>query len=438
MIENEIRRKIEDFRELGLLDFIPRMNYVHEVKNSVSTIVGARRSGKSYRAKQIIFEAIKNKTIDSLNNVVYLDFDNPILEKAQSSDLQLIQHVLFKITPSITLKTPLIFVLDELHKIDGWEQYVIELSRNPFWKVYVTGSSSKLLVEDIATELRGKSISSIMYPLTFTEYLKFCNHKEISFSTKGNAELLRHFDNYLEFGSFPAIPETNERTKELLLRDYFNTMLLKDIIQRHNVSKPNQCTSLYKYLISCISKSYTIQSAYNHIRQSGMSTNKDSIKDYIKWAEDAWFLFSIPIYSDSIKQAEQNYKKSYCIDWALANFNSPTWDGHLTRAFENIIFIHLKQFYSNVNYYLTRTDRKEVDFIVSDTRKVPQMLIQVSMDISNKKTLNRELAPLLQTAKYFNTKENYIITYNHEDTYSSEGIKVYVLPAYKWLLNLST
>jgi uncharacterized protein len=284
--------------------------------------------------------------------------------------------------------------------------------------------------------LRGKSISTPIYPLTFREFLNFKSLSNIKYSTKGIADILRFFDEYMRYGSFPAIPTTEITTKEYLLREYFNTMILKDIIQRHNVSTPNQCITLYKYLISYMSKPFTFDSCYKYIKQTGLTTNKDAIRDFVKYAADAWFLFNIQIFSSSTKQQELNYKKSYAIDWALANFNSPVWDGYYSRAFENIIYVHLKQFYSSINYYLTKSGREEVDFVVSNKEKSPEMLIQVSLDISNIDTLNREVKALAKTAEYFKCKNNFIITYNSQKTINIGNVKISVLPVYEFLLDI--
>ncbi|MBF0433267.1 MAG: ATP-binding protein [Fibrobacteria bacterium] len=162
-------------------------------------------------------------------------------------------------------------------------------------------------------------------------------------------------------------------------------------------------------------------------------TNFEEKADFT-WAEDAWLLFSIPLFSDSLKERERNYKKIYAIDWALANFNSTVWDGHVSRALENMVYIHLRRTCHNVGYYLTRRKRQEVDFLTANSQGHPETAIQVSMDISQPDTLKREMEPLIAAAKYFNTKKNYILTYNQEKTISDNGITVSVLPIRKWLL----
>jgi len=248
MIEQELERKFEDFKAIGIPKYIPRESRLNLVDNMVTTVIGARRAGKSFRVLQAADELISQKTIKSIDQVCYLDFDNPVLSGMKAKDLKLIQNTFLKLNPEIEISTPLLFLMDEIHKISGWEEYVIDLSRNPRWKVIVTGSSSKLLKYDIATELRGKAISSTIYPLNFKEYLKFKGFIYKSGSTKGQAEIRRLFDEYIKWGAYPAIANLEEYTKEAVLREYFDTMIFKDIIQRYNVSKPNQCIHLYQYL----------------------------------------------------------------------------------------------------------------------------------------------------------------------------------------------
>jgi len=435
MIEREIERKIEDFRDLGIPDYIPRESRIQLVGNMVSTIIGARRAGKSFRAIQAADELIEQKVLRSINQICLLDFDNPILSNMNATDLKLIQDTFLKLNPDFELTTPLLFILDEIHKISNWEEYVIDLSRNPNWKVIVTGSSSKLLKDDIATELRGKAISSTIYPLSFSEFLKFKGFGYKPGSTKGQAETRRFFDEFLKWGAYPALTGVEEYTKESLLREYFDTMILKDIIQRHNVSKPRQCIHLYNYLLSNIGKSHTLMSAFRYLKQAGFNTSRDAVREQVHWAEDSWLLSNVSIYSNSLKEQERNYKKIYAIDWALANKNSLIWDGAYSRAFENMVFIHLYQKWHRIHYYLTKKKRQEVDFIAVDAHRRPVMAVQACMDIDQEDTLNRELEPMISTAKYFGIKENLIITYNQEKDFHRDGILVKAIPAWKWLLN---
>lgn len=434
MIEQELQRKIEDFRELGLPPYIPRETKLHLVDRMVSTVIGARRSGKSFRVLQAADELIKQGVIASFRQVCLADFDNPIFSGMAAKDLALIESTFLKITPDCGLKTPLLFILDEIHRIPGWEDYVINLSRNPHWKVIVTGSSSKLIRDDISTALRGKAISSTVYPLSFAEYLRFAGFQTKPASTKGQAEIRARFDDYLKWGGYPALPGTAEHSREVLLREYFDTMILKDIVQRFNVGKPRQCIQLYNHLLSNIGRPYTLKSAYEFLKQGGHATSRDAVRDYVAWAEDAWLLFTVPIYSHSQKEQERNYRKVYGIDWALAIRNSTVWDGSYAHALENMVYLHLRRNYSRVRYYLTRNKRQEVDFLVSDDRGRAVLAAQVSLDIALQDTLRRELDPLFSTARYYGTRQNLVITLGQEQRFERDGITVHALPAWRWLL----
>ncbi|MCF6291561.1 MAG: ATP-binding protein [Desulfobacterales bacterium] len=434
MFEREIERKIEDFIELGFPRYIPRQDRLFMVDNMVSTVIGARRAGKSFRILQAAAELIAQQKVASINHVCYLDFDNPILSSMKAADLLLIQNTFLKLNPEIVPQTPLLFLLDEIHKIQGWEEYVIDLSRNPNWKVIVSGSSSKMLKHDIATELRGKAISTTVFPLSFSEYLQFHNFNHKIGSTKGLAEIRRLFDEYLKWGAYPALTALDAYLREGILREYFDTMLLKDIIQRYNVGKPQHCIRLYRYLLSNISKPYTLQSAYRYLKGCGLNTSREAVRNYLAWAKDSWLLFTIPIYSDSLKEQERNYKKLYAIDWALANKNSQIWNGSYSRALENMVYLALCRQWHRVQYYLTKRKRLEVDFVGVDSHGNPGIAVQVCMDISREATIQRELEALAKTAGYFGIKENLIITYNQEEDFSVAGIAIRAIPAWKWLL----
>jgi len=434
MFERELQRKITDFRELGIPDYIPREGTVHIVDRMVSTIVGARRAGKSFRAIQVADELRQKGFVQSTNQICAVDFDNPILANMSAADLVEIQSTFLKLSPEADQHTPIVFILDEIHQVPGWETYVVDLSRNPKWKVIVTGSSSKLLRDDLATGLRGKAISSVLYPLGLREFLRFKSFDLPAESTKGRADILRHFEEYLAWGGYPAIADVEPHTKEAVLRQYFDTMILKDIVQRYSVSRPRQCIQLYNYLLSNMAKPFTLKSCYQYLREAGFATSRDSIREYINWAEDSWLLFAVPIYSQSQKEQARNYRKLYCIDWALAMRNSLVWDGSMSRALENMVFLHLRRSYSRVHYYLTRSKRQEVDFIALDDRGKPALAVQVCMELLDRDTIQRELRPLLDTARYFGIKENLIITRNDEREFHEGDVLVRSVPAWKWMM----
>jgi len=132
------------------------------------------------------------------------------------------------------------------------------------------------------------------------------------------------------------------------------------------------------------------------------------------YAEDSFLIHSVSIFSDSLKDKENNYKKIYCVDWMLAIRNSSVWDGSYSRAFENMVYIELLRRGKKVDYYLTRSKREEIDFVVSDENGNIESLIQASINVIDPQTLDRELRPLISSSKYFGVDSPMIITYDTE------------------------
>jgi len=435
MVEQEIARKLADFRELGFPDYIQREGRIHRVRNMVSVLIGARRVGKSFQAMQFAEELIQEKFIPNRSHVCHLDFDNPILAQMRAEQLPSIQQIFFQQNPSFHLKTPIVFIFDELHRVNGWEDYAIELSRNSNWQVVVTGSSARLLSTEIATSLRGKAISTTITPLSFREFLKFKKIDPNGHTTRQTAALHVAFQEYLRWGSFPVISQVSEFTKPTLLREYYDTMLLRDIIQRNEIRSVDDCIALYAYLLSCMAKPFTIKSAQKCLTGAGLNTGREAISHYIRYAEDAWLFQTVPLYTDSIKQVARNYRKIYAIDWAFANYNSPTWDGSHSRALENLVFSELSRRYPRVCYALTLSTRQEVDFVVDDLHGKPRLAVQVCQDISDPDTFTREITPLIAVAKYYRIPEAIILTVGHEDRkIQRDGVQVHICPIWKWLI----
>jgi predicted AAA+ superfamily ATPase len=429
----EIKRKINDLRSIGIPSYICRDQPILAADRVVSVVVGPRRCGKSFRCYQEIHELITSGWLTSLNHVCAIDFDNPHLGGMAATDLGGIRDTFLSMTPSAGPGTHLLFIFDEIHHIPGWEDFVVDLSRTGNWRVIVTGSSSRMLRTDISTTLRGKSLSTAMYPLSFREFLRF-RSVDLVDSTDGRGKSLAAFDDYLKWGGFPQVAQTTEPVREALLREYFDTMILKDILQRYNVSRPQQCFAVYRYLLALSAKSFTQNSILRYLRDTGFPATGSLIADYITWADDSWFLFGIPIFSDSQTEINRNYRKCYCIDWGLATQNSQVWDGAYSRAFENMVYIHLRRLYPRINYYLTRSHRQEVDFIGADSGGKPMVVVQASMKLGDGSVLDRELPPLAAAAAYFGIKEALVITTDEERTVTCDGITIRIVPAWRWMI----
>jgi predicted AAA+ superfamily ATPase len=434
MFEQEIQKKLLDFEAAGFPKYIKRDEPVNSAVLMVSSIIGARRSGKSFRAMQAADELVSGLGENAARRICYLDFDNPILGRMTAGDLNQIQTTFLKIRPELGVKDRLVYIFDEIHRVEGWADYLIGLSRNPNWKVIVTGSSSSSLKTDLPAALRGKSFSTTIMPLSFREFLRFNKFDLNPGSTEGEAAVKTLFDQYVRRGAFPATVGLEPRTVEALLREYFDAMLLKDIIQKNNASKPRQLASLLAYLLSNMGRPATIASALNFMRQSGHALNREYLSEYIRWAEDCWMLFNVPLFTDSIKEQERNYRKVYCIDWAFAIFNSCVWDGSYSRALENMIHLELIRRYRRCGFYLTRSRRQEVDFLAAGAGGRPELAAQVCLDLGYEDVMKRETEPLASVSRHFGISNCLLINMDRDQMVDVDGVKIRLVPAWRWLL----
>ena len=434
MAEREIERKIADFRSGGIPGYVRRDGEIRIADRMVSVLTGVRRSGKSFRLLQAADEAVASGFIPSLRHVCPVDFDNPALARLAAGDLRTIQSTFLRLTPEAGLQSPLLFLLDEIDKVEGWEEYVIDLSRNPLWRVIVSGSSSRLAAGDMARALRGKAFPTVLRPLSFKEFLRFQGYGEDPASTKGAAEGLRLFDEYLTWGGYPAMSATVERFRPALLREYFDTMILRDIVERCDVSHPRLAVHLYRYLLANNAKPYTLMSAYRYLTGAGFAVGRDAVRELVQHAVDAWLLSTVPLYTRSLREQDRNYRKCYAVDWALANFNCAVWDGGQSRAFENMVYVQLAGRWPRVNYLLTSDDRQEVDFVASDDHGRPVCLVQACIDPGDESTLAREVEPLVAAADFLGLSDPVLVTRSFEKTLTIGRVSVRAVPAWRWMI----
>jgi predicted AAA+ superfamily ATPase len=212
------------------------------------------------------------------------------------------------------------------------------------------------------------------------------------FGKKTQDQLSQVFHSYMQEGDFPEVvnyaPEIRQRT----LQDYIDVVVYRDIVERHDIKN----SALIKYMIMAmihnVGKPFTINKFYNDTKSQGYKLGKDSLYEYMSYIEDAYLMFSVPIYAKSIRKVQTNPKKIYAIDAGLVCASTLEPDINLGRLFENIIYLDLRRKDYVVHYYLTE-DRYEVDFLVQD-RQGNKQLLQVTWDMNDPDTMEREVRAL--------------------------------------------
>ena len=152
-------------------------------------------------------------------------------------------------------------------------------------------------------------------------------------------------------------------------QEYFNAMLFRDLVERHDISHPKAVTDLAHWLVDNTGSLYSINNLTGYLKSLGHKAPKSAVSDYLEWFEDAYVLFTVRIFDASLARANTNPKKIYCVDHALVTSISSgilVNSGHLL---ENLVFTALRRVTPDIFYYKTKAGR-EVDFIVKSGRRI--------------------------------------------------------------------
>jgi predicted AAA+ superfamily ATPase len=416
------KRIITDFIERDLKGIKPRDINIPLDSTKIVSLIGIRRSGKTY----ILYDLI-NQLRDTVSreNILYINFEDDRLFGVNLKDLDDLLNGYFELYPTKRDEKIYLF-LDEIQEVDEWEKFIRRVYDTLNVQIFITGSSSKLLSKEIATSLRGRTISFEVFPLSFKEYLTFKDVKINLYSSKSVSFIQHHLNAYLVDGGFiEVVLEEDKSIKRKILQDYLDLIIYRDLIERYGVKNLTLLKFMIKYLFSNPATLFSFNKFYNELKSSGFKLSKDTLIEYYGYLEDAYTLFKVPIFRNSIKEELRNPIKSYIIDNGFYSLYDSSISPNYSKLFENLVFMHLRREYKDVHYYKIK---QETDFYANGS------LINVSYEIDSAKTLDREINSLLESMEYFQQNRAVLITNNHEELIDIEGKSIHIIPLYKWLL----
>ena len=422
MNEN-IARVIVEWQENwtpGLIerDFDPSL--IPEKPRKVITFAGCRRTGKTYLMFQLINELSKRIPKEE---IFYINFEDERLEKKTETLTELIPTI----EELFGKKERLYLFLDEVQNVPGWDSWVrrIQDSREDV-RLFLSGSSSKLSSREIPTSLRGRALTFEVFPLSFPEFLRFKNFEvpeRVEFSGR-KAELLNLLREYLIYGGFPEVVlAEDKRIKGMIIRDYFNTIIALDVVERYKVRNPKELRAFIRLLLN--SEYFSLSRAERTMRSLGYSVSKATLANYLRYLNECYFAFPVEVFSPKVKLRIQHPKKIYFVDTAFLTFLSVKFSEDIGRLMGNAVFIELMRRGREVNYAFG--ENWEVDFVLPEE----ETLIQVSYDVSGPETMERELKALKKAKRTFGWKNAKLITWDVEK--KVDGIEV--VPLWRFLLD---
>lgn len=424
---------ILDSQESTFAESTQRALSLTALPGKASVCIGVRRCGKStllmQRAQSLVAQGV------SRDQLVYLNLFDDRLHGVRGSQLGLILESYYTLYPEKRGAELVYFFLDELQVVSNWEPFVDRLLRTELAEVYITGSSAQLLSREIATQMRGRSLSWELFPFSFSEFLDHIEvNRRLPVSTKRRTSIQAAFSRYEREGGFPEVIGIEQRIRERVHQEYLNATLFHDLIERHNIRHPRAVKDLAHRLLNNIGSLYTLNKLTNDLHSVGHKAPKNSVADYLTWFEDAFMIFTVRKYDASLSKANASPKKAYCVDHALALSVSHKVLANRGHLLENMVFMMLRRHATRVNYYKTRQGW-EVDFIVT-FEGGSRALIQVAETLADEETRRREVRALVAALEELKMNRGVIVTRGEDEVIESEGQVIEVISAWRYALSL--
>ena len=431
MIMEILKEIIMDFQNQELeTGTLRHLNYSF-ISKKAFICIGVRRCGKSTFLYQIIEYLKKNKKVKA-ENIIYINFfDDRLTDLKKEGNLQLILEAYFSIYPEKKNSEKIYCFFDEIQEVKDWEPFMDRLIRTENCEVFLSGSSAKMLSKEIASQMRGRSISWELFPFSFREFLSYYKIDFQKLTSKNRLLVIKYFNEYFLKGGFPEIINQNDKLRVMIHQEYYKTILHRDIIERFDAIHPQAIIQAAFRLITNVSNSYSLNRITENLKTLGFKISKEFVSSAINWFEDVYFLFSVKLYAKSIVKQNINTKKIYCVDHGLVSSIDPGIKEKLGYLLENIVFSYLRTKTDNIFYYRTKSG-KEIDFIILLDQK--KYLVQVCYVLNNKKTASRETNALWEALSETGIEKGIIVSNNEENVFEDSGKKILVIPAWKFLI----
>ena len=375
-------------------------------KKIIKVITGLRRSGKS-----TLLSLFENHLIASgvdRKHIIRMNFELFELDEITSyKEL----HAYIKEHINDTNKKYYI-LLDEVQQVSSWEKVINSFLVDANVDIYITGSNAYLLSSELSTLLSGRYVEIKMQPLSFKEYLDFLeSDKEMILQEK--------FNQYLKYGGLPTVAELLDSPDTIgpFLEGIYNTVLIKDVIERNGVRDAALLENILKFIAANIGNIVSTKKISDYLNSSGRKTTSDTIDNYLKMLENAFIIYKANRYDLKGKMFLKTLEKYYIVDIGIRNRLTSLGNTDYGHILENIVYLELLR--RGYEVTIGKIGSLEVDFVASKTKE--KIYYQVSATIMDKKTRERELRPLESIPDNY---PKFILTMDQSPFNDFAGIKV--------------
>ena len=403
--------------------------------DEIITVPGVRRCGKS-TLMEIAINRLLAKGVRK-ENILWIGFDDERIKYMAVEDLDIILQAYREMYPDTELKDVWMF-FDELPLVDGWEYFVLRLFKGSCRHIYVCGSNASTLSVEMKSALRGWPREIEVWPLSFREYLRFRGVDADSHLEQDKARVQVSFDEYNRLGGMPEpalLPVVSEKYRKL--QDYFDVMILRDLVEHWQISKPQMVRYFLKRVMTTIGSRLSVNAIYREIRSLGRKVTKDDLYDWLAWAQSIYLVRKLDAYSRSVKSEVSLPGKYYVTDVGLRSAVIPLQSDDDGKRLENTVYLELirrKSHNEELSYF---NGDGECDFVVSEG-EVAKQLVQVTWDMSDVETRGREFSGILEASHATGCRDLVIVTRDEEGEEIHGDLTVRIVPVCKFLLSKPT
>lgn len=398
------------------MKLIERETYLNELKDIVKSktpdikvITGVRRSGKS-KLLEALNEYINNYDYNS--NTIHVNFS--LLEFSYLLDYKKLNE--YVESKYIEGKNNYILI-DEVQMCKGFEKAINSFHASEKYDIYITGSNAFLSSSDLATLFVGRSYEIKVYPFSFKEYLEYYKPEDID----------KAFDNYFVQGGMSGSYLYNDQEKRYeYIKEVYQTLIRRDIVDKYKIRNQALLDKINSYLMDNIGNTTSIKNISNYLVNNKEVGNHITVGNYINYLCNAYVFYKFNRYDIRGKRILSTDEKYYIVDQSFRFSLLGTRNLDYGHIYENIVAMELLK--RGYEVYVGKLYQKEIDFVA--IKREEKLYIQVSDDISNEKTFNREISPLLAI------NDNYpklIIARTKHDETINDGIKI--IDIARWLIN---
>jgi hypothetical protein len=391
----------------------------------VDAIVGMRRSGKTWLMFQRMRELVEAGA--PREDLLYINFEDERLGEVTAAHLSMIVEAHYRRNPAGRARPGAMF-FDEIQLVEGWERFVRRLVDTETTHICVTGSSAKLLSREIATSLRGRSLTTELFPFSFVEALSYRGiSAEPSPPARVRSVIEHAADEYLRCGGFPEVQTLDEPTRVRVLQDYLDVAILRDLIERHAISNPVALRRFVRQLMSTPAGLFSVHKLYDDLKSQGLTVSKDSLHAWLDHVQDAFVFFAIPIHTSSERTRQSNPRKVYAVDPGLVTACARRGSADTGQLLETAVFVELRRTSPELSYARTKSGY-EIDFVT------PSGLVQACASIADPATREREVRALREAMAALGQRQATIVTLATDEQIRVAEGTIRVVPMWRWAI----